>query len=199
MHCEAEIPPNFGTIKYNWGIQRGSGNIYSTEGIQQLKRRIPPPGTSERWATHSSSAPAVLQTTCAHSRALLFTSTPVYVPCNYLLYIYMNTNKTWDSVWAQTPFIEIEVTFRNPESAITSFSCPTLRPHSHVQCTNLFPNSSRIKSNCYITKFQLTGFVFFEFRAKLKWKQEAGEYSPHRAVFTAQMLSMYLGNTLPTF
>lgn len=94
--------------------------------------------------------------------------------------------RNWGYIWKPWP-------------AITSFSCPTLRPQSHIQCTNLFPNSSRIKSNCFITKFQLTAFVFFEFKAKLKWKQEAGKYSPHRAVFTAQMLSIYLGNTLPTF
>lgn len=97
--------------------------IYSTEGILQLKRRIQPAGTSLRWATQSFSAPAVPQTMCAHSRILLVTSTLVYVPYNYLLYIYININKTWDSVWAQTPFIETEVTFRNPDLQL---------PHSHV-------------------------------------------------------------------
>lgn len=60
---------------------------------------------------------------CAHSRILLVTSTLVYVPYNYLLYIYININKTWDLEWAQTPFIETEVTFRNPDLQL---------PHSHV-------------------------------------------------------------------
>lgn len=98
-------------------------HIYSTEGILQLKRRIQPPGTSQRWATQSFPAPAVPQTMCAYSRILLFTSTLVHVLCNYLLHIYMNINKTWDSVWAQTPYIEIEVTFRNSDLQL---------PHSHV-------------------------------------------------------------------
>lgn len=126
MQREAKIPPNFSTIKYNWGIWWGSGNIsyIGTEGIQQLKEE-----DSTSWHFSEMSHSFILSTSsasnyvCSQQRALLSTSTLMCVPCNYLLYIYMNTNKTWDSVWAQTPFIEIEVTFRNPDLQL---------PHSHV-------------------------------------------------------------------